>query len=91
VSHSPGQVLDVLGDIVGYFEHNGTVDVARPKIFATAADLDTAWRQPQPDPCVCRGIEVSLVCDKLSWDARACLDHGFIVFGLSPHYQEEDA
>lgn len=92
MSHSPGQVLDVLGDIVGHFEYNGIVDVARPKIFATAKARDAAWQQDQPTPCACTGIEVTLVCDKLTWDARACFAHGFIVHGGSPlYYQEEDA
>ena len=92
MSHSPGQVLDVLGDIVGHFEYNGTVDVARPQIFATTAELEGAWRQDQPPPCACTGIEVSLLCGMLTWDARACFAHGFIVHGCSPlYYQEEDA
>ena len=91
MSHSPGQVLDVLGDIVGHFEYNGTVDAARSKIFATAEERDAAWRQDQPTPCACTGSEVTLVCDKLTWDARACFAHGFLVYGLSPlYYQEED-
>ena len=91
MSLSPGEVLDVLGEIVGHFEYDGTVDVARPKIFPTVEERDAAWRQSQPEPCTCVGVEVSLVCEKLTWDARACLDHGFIVYGLSPlYYQEED-
>jgi hypothetical protein len=90
VSHSPGQVLDVLGDIVGHFEYNGTTDVARPKIFATVEARDAAWRQDQPTPCACQGIHVTLCCDKLVWDARACFEHGFIVHGRSPLYDEID-
>lgn len=94
MSHSPGQVLDVLGDIVGHFEYNGTVDVARPKIFATAEARDAAWRADpdgnQPTPCACQGIHVTLSCDKLVWDARACFEHWFIVHGRSPLYDEEE-
>jgi hypothetical protein len=91
MSHSPGQVLDVLGEIVGHFEYNGTVDVARPKIFATVEERDAAWRQDQPPSCSCTGVEVTLICEKLTWDARVCFDHGFIVHGLSPlYYQEEE-
>lgn len=92
MSHSPGQVLDVIGEIVGHFEHNGTVDVARAKIFATAEERDAAWRQDQPPPCTCTGIEVTLACEQLTWNARACFAHGFIVHGCSPlYYQEDDA
>jgi hypothetical protein len=90
MSHSPGQVLDVIGEIVGYFEHNGTVDVARAKIFATAEERDAAWRQDQPDPCSCHGSDVTLVTEGFRWEARACLDHGFIVHGRSPIYGRED-
>jgi len=90
VSHSPGQVLDVIGEIVGYFEYNGTVDVARPKIFATAEERDAAWRADQPPPCKCHGDDVTLVCGGLTWDGRACLEHGFIVHGTSPIYGRED-
>lgn len=91
MSHAPGQVLDVIGEVVGHFEYNGTVDVARAKIFATAEERDAAWRQDQPNPCTCHGSDVTLVTEGFRWDARACLDHGFIVHGRSPIYgQEED-
>jgi hypothetical protein len=90
VSHSPGQVLDVIGEIVGYFEYNGTVDVARAKIFATADERDEAWRQDQPAPCSCPGVDVTLVAEGFTWEGRACLEHGFIVSGTSPLYGRED-
>lgn len=90
MSHSPGQILDVLGDIVGHFEYAGTVDVARAQIFATAEERDAAWRQEQPSPCGCHGVEVTLVTEGSSWDGRACLEHGFIVGGTSPIYGRED-
>lgn len=91
MSHSPGQVLDVIGEIVGHFEHNGTVDVARAKIFATAEECEAAWRQDQPEPCACHGSDVTLVAEGCRWDARVCFDHGFIVYGRSPIYgQDED-
>jgi hypothetical protein len=91
MSHTPGQVFDTRGTLVGHFEYNGTVDVARPKIFATAEELESAWRLAQSLPCSCAGIEVSLRCGMLTWDARACFAHGFIVHGCSPlYYQEED-
>jgi hypothetical protein len=90
MSHSSGQVLDVLGEIVGHFEYNGTVDVALAKIFATADDLEAAWRQDQPASCTCHGVEVTLVSEGLSWDGRACFEHGFIVHGRSPIYGREE-
>lgn len=91
MNHYPGQVLDVLGEIVGHFKYNDTVDVALPKIFATAEERDTVSRHDQPTTCACTGVEVTLVCDKLTWDARACFAHGFIVHGCSPlYYQEEE-
>jgi len=90
MSHSPGQVLDVIGEIVGHFEYNGTVDVARAKIFATAEEHDDAWRKDQPPPCVCHGVVVTLVSEGFTWDGLACLEHGFIVHGASPIYGRED-
>lgn len=90
MSHSPGQVLDVIGEIVGYFEYNGTVDVAHPQIFATAEARDAAWRAEQPSPCACPGVDVTLVADGFTWEGRACLEHGFIVAGASPVYGRED-
>lgn len=91
MSHSPGQVLDERGGIIGHFEYNGTVDVARAKIFASAEACDAAWREDQEAPCTCAGVAVTLVCEQLTWDARVCFDHGFIVHGRSPlYYQEED-
>ena len=91
MSHSPGQVLDVIGEIVGHFEYNGTVDVAMPKIFATEDECSAAWRQEQPAPCACRGVEeVTLVSGGFTWDGRACLEHGCIVDGTSPIYGQVD-
>jgi len=90
VSHAPGEVIDANGAVVGYFEYNGTVDVARPKIFPTAEARDGAWRQDQPDPCDCPGVEVTLVSGEFQWDARGCLEHGFIVDGSSPIYGRDD-
>lgn len=90
MSRSPGQVLDVIGDIVGHFEYNGTVDVARAKIFATPEDRDDARRKDQPQPCGCHGVDVTLVAEGFTWEGRACLDHGFIVHGASPIWGRED-
>lgn len=90
MSHVSGQVLDVLGEIVGHFEYNGTVDVAKPKIFATLDACEAAWRQDQSASCACRGVEVTLVSGGLTWDGRACLEHGFIVEGTSPLYGKDD-
>lgn len=89
MSHSPGKVLDVIGEILGHFEYNGTVDVARPKIFETLEECEAAWRKDQPATCACHGVEVTLVCERVTWDARACLEHGFIVHGCSPIYGRE--
>jgi hypothetical protein len=92
MSPSPGQVHDARGNIVGHFEYISTVDAARPQIFTSAEARDSAWRQMQPTPCTCEGIEVTLEADGWSgaWDARACLDHGFIVAKLSPLDYEDD-
>ena len=89
-NYQPGQVLDVLGDIVGHFEYDGDADAALPQIFATA-DASAAAALWDHAPCTCAGVDVTLVCDKLTWDARACFAHGCLVYGLSPlYYQEED-
>ena len=92
MSHSPGKVLrmnvqldaTVVEQIIGYFEYNGTVDVACTQIFATAEERDAAWRQPQPDPCSCDGEAVTLDTEGYVWNARACFAHGCIVSGRSP-------
>jgi hypothetical protein len=86
MSHSPGQVLDEAGAVIGHFEYNGTVDVARPQIFATAEARDATWREVQPEACACHGIDVTLATEGLTWHGRVCLKHGFIVDGRSPVY-----
>ena len=84
-----GQVLDVLGDIAGRFEYDGDADVALPSILP--ADAGEVEARQGKAPCACTGVEVTLVCGKLTWDARACFAHGFLVYGLSPlYYQQED-
>ena len=90
MSHSPGQILDASGENVGHFEYNGTVDVACPRIFATAEARDDAWRKDQPPPCVCPGVDVTLVSEGLTWEGKACLEHGFIVAGTSLVWGRED-
>lgn len=75
--HVPGQVLDAHG--------------ARSKIFAAAEERDEAWRKDQLSPCVCHGSDdVTMVAGGLSWDGRACLDHGFIVHGTSPIWGRDE-
>ena len=78
MSHSAGQVLDASGAIAGHFEYNGTVDVARSQIFWTAEARDASWRQDQPAPCTCVGLDVTLVTEAWPepWEAKACFTHG---------------
>lgn len=90
MSHVAGLVLDARGGILGHFEYNGTVDVARAQIFASLAELEKAWRQEQPAACACHGVDVTLSSGQLVWDARACFEHGFIVHGRSPLYSDEE-
>ena len=90
----PGQVLDVLGDIVGHFAYDGDADAALPRIFVSFASFATADAHGVEilTSCACAGVDVTLACGKLTWDARACFAHGCLVYGLSPLYydQEED-
>jgi hypothetical protein len=80
MSHQPG-TLRIAGEIVGWFEYNGTVDIARSQIFPDEAALVAWWRKEQPLPCDCPGEPVELSTETASWDGRACFAHACVVEG----------
>lgn len=89
MSHAQGVVL--LADrVLGYFEYNGTVDVAMHKIYKTENELSENWRKTQPScSCVDGLTDVVLKVDSyddFSWPAKACLEHLNIIEPLSRPY-----
>lgn len=91
MSHAIGKIL-VEGKTIGWFEYNGTVDVARPQVFATSEDVCAHWREPQPARCLCAGVpcEVWTAYGNLAWPSRFCAEHGFIVGALDPYSETDD-
>lgn len=92
MSHSSG-VVRVGGLCVGYFEYNGTSDIAMPRIYRTFEEVSDNWRdklglQPYNEPvCDCEKIPVVLHAhygNGIEWDSEACLEHMRITGELEP-------
>lgn len=52
MSHSAGEVI-VDGQVVAYFEYNGTVDIALPKLWKTQQEVSDNWRRGPWVVCSC--------------------------------------
>lgn len=88
MSHATGEVYRD-GRIVGYFEYDGTVDIACTALRATPEGVHDHWRADNDADCGCGGpgTEVTLYADYGSgfhWPGRACLACGAITAGLDP-------
>src|SRR4051812_49050638 len=93
MSHAMGEVIHD-GRVVGFFEYNGTCDVACNRIFCDRNNLwDNHWRTQYVNDaaCVCGeespGQEVILYADYADgfhWPATACLTCGVILTELNP-------
>lgn len=54
MSHASGRLLiPVTGEILGWFEYNGTSDLCQPKVFATQDELRENWRTRDWPMCLC--------------------------------------
>jgi hypothetical protein len=89
MSHAVGEVWTVTGELKGYFEYNGTADVACTKIFLTETDLWNNWRKNVYANCTCedKNTLVILYSDYgygFCWLGKACLICNAITEGLSP-------
>lgn len=86
MTRTAGTVNALDGEVLGHFEFNETVDVARPQIFASSEELTDNWRGPWAAPCKCEGVEVELRTQfdwdtdepRTRWRSRACLEHKLI-------------
>ncbi len=89
------------GLCAGYFEYNGTCDIAMPRVYRTMDEVSDNWRdrlglQPawdEPD-CGCEKTHVVLHADYgdgIDWDSEVCFEHMRITGRLEPHpYYEND-
>lgn len=83
MSHTQGTVKTQDETLLGYFEYNATVDVARHQIFRTEDALAENWRLPQIAACSCLGEPVTLRAT-LRWKGLACAKHMCITGNLAP-------
>lgn len=79
MSHSYGKVYEKEGKLIGYFEYNGTCDVALSAIQKTAEDVNKYWRSNQNcRECLCKSpIEKDVILwtdygDGFYWNAKIC-------------------
>lgn len=94
MSHAYGQVLIQKGQdwvTFGWFEYNGTVDIAIPSIWRTQKETSAHWREDGPfKKCTCGKLPepVLLRADYgsgIEWQGEACLDCRVIIGPLDPY------
>jgi hypothetical protein len=96
MSHSSGKITKLDGTLVGYFEYNGTVDTALPRIHDTLDEVAVHWREPEPfrHQCDCAGdldIFVHPYSDEdRHWQGKMCTEHKCIVGGTSRPFEGEE-
>lgn len=89
MSHAIGEVWTVTGEGKGYFEYNGTADVACTRIFLNEKELHNNWRKDVFANCLCNqpSTLVILYTDYgwgSYWLGKACFICNAITEGLSP-------
>ena len=95
MSHSSGEVWSKTGELLGYFEYNGTVDVVCTRIYKTEDDMIEHWRGHNFRDCICehkKPLEVILYSSYgggFYWDGAVCLDCEAIMEGILP-YEDYD-
>jgi hypothetical protein len=91
MSHDAGFVFSTHGNLLGFFEYNGTVDLVQPLIHQTRQKLDEHWRKDPPkeawtDSCSNQQeILLYLPALNLHWRGKACLQCKKISEGLQPY------
>lgn len=107
MSHASGRIYTLLaddrpggtgpkikGNLIGWFEYNGTVDIALPTIFANADELSAAWRTHGfENQCACTVdlADVRIETDYADywWHGKACLTHKCIAAGYTSPTEEQ--
>ena len=90
MSHASGEVWTPEGTLLGYFEYNGTVDVACARIFESFDTLWDNWRGDVCRDCTCGGTvkqDVVLFTNYgggFYWPGKACLPCCAITDGHHP-------
>ncbi|TSC82425.1 MAG: Uncharacterized protein G01um101419_581 [Parcubacteria group bacterium Gr01-1014_19] len=88
MSHSHGEVIQE-GKVVGFFEYDGTADVALSPIWDTRDEVDANWRIGLWTQCTCHqpSTDVLLFTEYgggFYWPAKACLNCKAITNEYSP-------
>lgn len=89
MSHAQGTVYRPSGECVGYFEYDGTRDVACTAITPDRDTLSENWRSDANErDCTCGQPSVPVVLYSsygggFHWPATACLRCGAIVSGIT--------
>lgn len=52
MSHSSGEVI-TNGEVIGWFEYNGTSDITIPMFYDTQEEMSANWRSDNWRECIC--------------------------------------
>lgn len=92
MSHANGAVIKN-GQVLGFFEYNGTCDVAISTIWQTRKELEENWRSDTSNKCECGEPPEEVILyadygDGFHWSAKVCLRCKAIVENLMPFDSE---
>lgn len=81
MSHQQGEVRSSDGAVLGYFEYNGTADIACTAVWPDAKALWEHWRKPEQfRTCSCAAPQRAPVVlwanygSGIEWPSEACLE-----------------
>lgn len=89
MSHANGQVFKLTGELLGWFEYNGTEDTACSRIYATKQEMKAHWRTDNERECTCGKLPQSVILftdygSGFRWKAEACMACLAITSGFDP-------
>lgn len=88
MSHALGEVWTPAGELLGYFEYNGTVDITCTRIYESEDELFANWRADNFRDCQCQNEDVPVILytnygGGFYWNGDACLVCKAITGGMN--------
>lgn len=93
MSHSYGEIWSLAGNLLAYFEYNGTVDVCQSRLFNTREEVWANWRGKDfHRVCSCGQSQPVLIYSEYGggfyWEGKACLQCMAITDRLTPSSED---
>jgi hypothetical protein len=95
MSHASGEIWSPSGELLGYFEYNGTVDCVCTRVYPTFEQMDENWHADNSRTCTCGGESSPVILyttygPGFHWPGKACFKCSAITDGTFEWEGEED-